>query len=62
MSFDDGKFAVIDIVSEDFEIDADELAATDRLRVRHPAAQVWLRQIGSRYARRFGARLKLAAA
>jgi hypothetical protein len=51
---DEGKFAVIDIETGDYEIDADEIAASDRLLARHPNAQVWLIQVGSRYARRFG--------
>ena len=50
-----GKFIVIDIETGAYEIDADELLASDRLLARHPDAQVWLRRIGSRYARRFGA-------
>lgn len=53
---DTGKYAVIDIKSGDYEISADEMAASDRLLARQPQAQVWLRQIGSRYARRFGQR------
>jgi hypothetical protein len=50
-----GKFIVIDTESGDFEIDPDEVAASDRLLARRPGAQVWLMRIGSRYARRFGA-------
>lgn len=53
-SEDQGRYAVIDVITGDYEIDADELAASDRLLARQPNAQVWLRQIGSRYARRFG--------
>jgi hypothetical protein len=49
-----GKFVAIDIETGSYEIDADELAASDRLAVRTPDAQIWLRRIGSRYARRFG--------
>lgn len=33
-------------------MDKDEIAASDRLLARHPVAQVWMRQVGSRYARR----------
>lgn len=51
---DEGKFALIDVASGDYEVDRDEMAASDRLLARHPDAQVWMRQIGSRYARRFG--------
>jgi hypothetical protein len=51
---DDGKFVVIDIDTGDFEIDADELAASDRLLARKFGAQMWVTRVGSRYARRFG--------
>ena len=50
----EGKFVAIDIETGAYEIDVDELAASDRLRARVPNAQIWLRRIGSRYARRFG--------
>jgi hypothetical protein len=53
---DEGKYVLIDIETADYEIDRDEIAASDRLLARHPDAQVWMRQIGSRYARRFGPR------
>ena len=54
---DAGKFVVIDIESEAYEIDVDELAASDRLLVKHPDAQVWLRRVGFRYVRRFAPRV-----
>lgn len=57
---DHGKFALIDIETADYEIDSDEIAASDRLLARHPDAQVWMRQIGYNHARRFGPRLKTA--
>jgi len=47
----EGKFVAIDIETGDYEMDADEMAASDRLRVRHPDAQTWLVLIGSRTAR-----------
>ena len=50
----EGKFVAIDIETGAYEIDADELAASDRLGARVPNAQIWLRRIGSRHARRFG--------
>jgi hypothetical protein len=53
---DMGCYVVIDVESGDYEIDRNELAASDRLRARHPDAQTWLRRVGSRYARHFGAR------
>jgi hypothetical protein len=51
---DDGEFALIDVETGDYEVDRDEIAASDRLLARHPDAQVWMRQVGSLYARRFG--------
>jgi hypothetical protein len=59
---DEGKFALIDVKSEDYEVDPDEVAASDRLLARHPDTQVWVLQVGSRYARRFGPRFKSTAA
>ena len=52
-----GKFVAIDIETGEFEVDADEMAATDRLLERVPDAQIWFRRIGSKFARRFGPRL-----
>jgi hypothetical protein len=52
----EGHFAAIDIETGAYELDADELAASDRLAARIPNAQIWLRRVGSRYARRFGPR------
>ena len=49
----DGKFVAIDIETGAYEVDADELAASDRLLARVPNAQIWLRRIDSRYARHF---------
>lgn len=57
-SKDRGKFAAIDIESGDFEVDADELAACDKLNARIPDAQIWLVRVGSRYVHRFGGREK----
>jgi hypothetical protein len=53
-SGNDGRFVAIDIETGDYEIDVDELTASDRLLARVPNAQIWLRRIGSRYAHRFG--------
>lgn len=50
---DEGKFVVFDIDTGDFEIDKDELAASDRLLARKSDAQMWVTRIGSRYARCF---------
>jgi hypothetical protein len=47
-------FLAIDIETGAYEVDADEMAACDRLEARVPDAQIWLRRVGSKYARRFG--------
>ena len=52
----EGKFVAIDIETGAYEVDMDELAASDRLLARIPDAQVWLKRIGSRYVRHFGPR------
>jgi hypothetical protein len=49
-------FLAIDIETGDFEIDENEMKACDRLHERKPDAQIWLRKVGSRYARKFGGR------
>jgi len=59
---DNGKFVVIDIETGDFEIDTDELAASDRLLARKADAQMWVTRVGSRYARRFGPRYRSGSA
>jgi len=56
-----GEFVVIDIETGAYEVDRDELAASDRLLARVPNAQIWLRRVGSRYARRFGSRPRAEA-
>jgi hypothetical protein len=56
------KFVAIDIESGTYEVDSDELAASDRLLSRCPNAQIWLRRIGSRYARHFGSHPRSPAA
>jgi hypothetical protein len=49
---DKGKFVLIDIETGAYELDWDEMVASDRLFVRHPDAQVWMRRVGFPYARR----------
>jgi hypothetical protein len=51
----DGRhFVAIDIETGTYETDADELAACHRLRSRIADAQVFVRRVGSPYARKFG--------
>lgn len=38
----EGKYVAIDIETGDYEMDTDELAASDRLVARLPGAQIWL--------------------
>ena len=51
---DDGKFVVIACRVDDFEVDADEYAATERLLQRHPGERLWLMRTGKRAAHSFG--------
>jgi hypothetical protein len=57
----EGKFVAIDIETGAYEIDADELSASDRLLERQPEAQIWIARVGTRYVRRFGAHQSEAA-
>ena len=59
---DEGKFVVIDIESGAYEIDQDELAASDRLLARNLDAQMWTARVGSRYARRLGPKVAAGGA
>lgn len=43
---DDGKYVAIALEDDDFEIDADDFAATGRLLARHPGARLWLMRTG----------------
>jgi hypothetical protein len=52
----EGKFVAVDIETGDFEIDSDELTASNRLAARRPEGQIWLRRVGSRCTRRYGPR------
>jgi len=55
---DDRKYVAIDTETEDFEVDADQRAASDRLLERHPEARgrIWFRRVGSRVTHHFGGR------
>ena len=43
---DDGKFVAIDVESGDYEIDEDDYTAVARMRLRKPAADIWLMRAG----------------
>ena len=51
-----GKFAVIDVYSEDYEIDARHADASRRLVARHPGAITYAVRIGQPTAYKFGFR------
>jgi hypothetical protein len=56
-----GNFVAIDIDTGQYEVDASEIAASDRLRERLPNAQVWMKRVGAKYTRRFGPRGRTAS-
>ncbi len=45
-----GEFLVVDVESGDYEVDTDEVAASDRVRGRHPDGHRYLIRIGYRTA------------
>jgi hypothetical protein len=49
-----GKIVAIDIDTGAWEMDTNEIIASNRLKTRYPNAQIWFVRIGSRYIRRFG--------
>lgn len=51
----DGHFVAIDVATGDFELDADDFAAVERLRKRHPSSEIWLERVGQPTAYRMGA-------
>ena len=58
---DEGKFVAIDVQTGDYEIDADDYAATGRLLARLPAARVWLMRAGQATAYRMRRRAAAGA-
>jgi len=51
-----GKFVVVDVETGEFEIDADDLAATKRALAKHPGALLYGVRVGSPTAYRLGGR------
>jgi hypothetical protein len=51
---DENKFVAIDIETGEYELDKDEMKATDRLRKRVADPQIWLVHVTSGYLHRFG--------
>ncbi len=52
----DGKFVASDIVTGEYEMDADEYTAAMRLRDRQPEANIWLMRVGHPTAHKMGLR------
>jgi hypothetical protein len=51
---DDRKFVSVDVLSEDYELDHDGIAASDRLRLRRPQGVFWGGRVGQPAAYRMG--------
>ena len=51
---DPHRYLLIDVESGDFETDANEMAAFDRLHARRPNAMIYFRKVGTHISRRFG--------
>jgi hypothetical protein len=49
---DKGKYLLIDVYSGDYEIDADQVTAYNRLKERRPNLFVWYRRTDSPFIRR----------
>ena len=58
-SEDDGKFVAVDIDTGEYEIDADDYAASERLLVRRPDARGWLLRVGEATTYRLGRRAEV---
>jgi hypothetical protein len=49
-----GKFLVLDIDTEQYEIDEDEVAAIRRAKTRNPGGERYIKRVGFRHAHRLG--------
>ena len=56
---DDGKYVAIAVESGDYEIDANDFLAGDRLRSRQPEARIWMMRAGRSAAYRFAGTIDL---
>ena len=43
---DKGKYVAIDVATGDYEVDEDDYTAITRMRLRKPAADIWLMRAG----------------
>jgi len=56
-----GKVMALDVDTGDFEVAENSVAASQRLLVRHPDAQIWCVRIGYPAVHRFGPRVRAVA-
>ena len=52
-----GKYLVLDVDSGDYELDNDEMAASDRARAKHPDRIFYILRVGCRAAVYIGAKV-----
>ena len=55
-----GKFLVIDVDTGEYELDANDLVASKRARVRFPSARLFMMRVGHPAAYRLGGRFRAA--
>lgn len=48
------QIVVIDVDTEDWEVDPDEITAARRLEAKRPNACIWVMRVGSRHLAHFG--------
>lgn len=56
----EGDFLVVDVTTGDYEVDADDVAASDRALGKNPDALLYFMRVGRRSAYRIGAGLSPA--
>jgi hypothetical protein len=52
----DGEFVVVDVTTGDWEVDEDDVAASERALTRNPDAVLYFARVGRRAAYRLGTR------
>ena len=52
----DGEFVVVDVTSGDWEVDEDDVSASERVLARNSDAVLYFARVGRRAAYRLGAR------
>ena len=52
----DGEFVIVDVTTGDWEVDEDDVAASERVLARNPDAVLYFARVGCRAAYRQGTR------